>query len=158
MEHELVGRYPGGERHVELSPGGNVEVHPLLVGEPRHGSTQERLRCVGDSGPKRIDRFTTTVPKVLLVIDERRGAELDGEIKHAAPTNVENAVNNLGGIGEQTGGQWPHGLHRFRSRNTQQAERNPKTDLRRAHQRKTSLGERRRHAIAHHVAVVVEAV
>ena len=42
-----AGRHAGRQGHVQLAAGGDVEPHPLLVGQPGHGRAQEGLGGVG---------------------------------------------------------------------------------------------------------------
>ena len=52
VQHEAAGGHAGRERDVELTAGGDIEVHTLLVGQARHGSAQEGLGGVGDAFPQ----------------------------------------------------------------------------------------------------------
>ena len=117
MQDEFVGRHPGDKRNVKFAAGGDIEVHPLLVGQLSHRFTQERLGGIGNARAEGIDRFATPVAKVLFVVDECGRTELGCKIEDIAATDVEDSAEDLGRIRQQTGGKRPHVLHRLRSRN-----------------------------------------
>ena len=94
---------------MEFAAGGDVEVHAFLMGEAGHRPAQERLRGVGDTVAECLDRLAAAITEMLLVVDENRGAELLSELKRVAPSDVEHAVDDLGRVGQQAGGQRTHG-------------------------------------------------
>ena len=62
----------------------------------------------GDTIAECLDRLTTAITEMLLVVDENRGAELLSKLKRVAPSDVEHAVDDLGRVGQQAGGQRTH--------------------------------------------------
>ena len=57
---------PAGRATIQLATGGDVEQHPLLVGEPGHRLAQERLRRVDDVlVAERVDGLAAAVAQVL---------------------------------------------------------------------------------------------
>ena len=88
VHHTGAGGHSGGEHHVQLATGRDVEPHPLVVGEPGHRLAQERLR--GVDRPLRAERrdgLATPVADVLLVVHEQRRAEFGGEVADRAPAD-----------------------------------------------------------------------
>ena len=105
VQHEAVGGHAGRERDVELAAGGHVEVHALLVGQPRHRQAQERLGGVGHPVTERGDGLAATGPEVRLVVHEQRGAEPGGELLEVAAPDAQAALAHRGRVGEQVEGQ-----------------------------------------------------
>ena len=109
VQHESLSRNPGVERNMEFATGCDVEVHAFLMGEAGHRPAQKRLRGVGDTIAECLDRLTAAITEMLFVVDENRGAELLSKLKRVAPSDVEHAVDDLGRVGQQAGGQRTHG-------------------------------------------------
>ena len=89
MEDQPLGRHAGGQRDMELTPGGDVEVHALLVCEPGHGPAEKGLGGVGDPVPPGLDRLPAGVPQVCLVINEDRRPELVDQLEHVDAADVQ---------------------------------------------------------------------
>ena len=92
MEHESVGRDPGGQGDVELPPGGHVENHALFVGQAGHGHAEEGLGGVGHTVSPRLHRLAAPDPKVRLVVDEQRRAIFLGELGYRDVLTVQLAI------------------------------------------------------------------
>ncbi len=102
VQHQLVGRYAGGEGHVDLTPGGHVEVHALLVGEAGHGLAQKGLGGVGHALAEGGSSLATAAPQVELVVHEEGRAELVGQRQEIAPADRQPPVRvDLGRVGQQ---------------------------------------------------------
>ena len=56
-----------------------------------------------------LDRLAAAITEMLLVVDENRGSELLRKLKGVASSDVEHAVDDLGRVGQQAGGQRTHG-------------------------------------------------
>ena len=89
VEHETVRGDAGRERDVELTTRGDIEAHALLVGQPCHGSAQERLGGVRDAVAPGGDGVAARVPQVVLVVDEQRRAEFLGQLEEVDAADVE---------------------------------------------------------------------
>ena len=81
VQDQAVGGHAGGQGHVQLAARGHVEVHALLVGQPGHGHAQERLGRVGHAVAEGGHRLAAAGPQVVLVVDEQRRAELGGQVE-----------------------------------------------------------------------------
>ena len=57
---------------MELTTGGDVEVHALLVGQPGHGSAQEGLGGVCHTVAPGRDGLPAGAAQMVLVVDEKR--------------------------------------------------------------------------------------
>ena len=97
VEHQPVGGDPGGQGHVELPAGGDVEAHALVVGQSGHGQAEEGLGGVGHAVAPRLDRPAAPFPQVDLVVDEQGGAEPVGQVDHVDTTDPESSVGSHGG-------------------------------------------------------------
>ena len=103
VEHEALRRHAGGESHMELARGRDVEGHALIVGQPGHGPTEEGLGGVGHAVSPGLDRLAAASPQVRLVVDEERGAELLGRIDEVhGPDRQPVPLVNRGSHGQKT--------------------------------------------------------
>ena len=89
VQDEPGGGYPGRQGDVELSAGGDVEVHALLVGQPGHGPAEEGLGGVGHTVTPGGDRLPAGAAQVVLVVDEQRRAELGGQVEQVDAPDPE---------------------------------------------------------------------
>ena len=93
VERARARRHTGGHRHVEFPAGGDIEQQPLVVGELRHRSAQERLGGVDHAfGPESGNRLATASAQMRFVVHEQRGAVLLGQRLDGDPTDLEPAV------------------------------------------------------------------
>jgi hypothetical protein len=108
VEDEPLRRDSGREGDVQLATGGDIEVHPLLVGQLGHREAQERLRGVGHAVAEGIDGLPAPSPQVGLVVDEQGRAEPLGQLDQVAPADGEPAVGgDHGGVRQQRPRQRP---------------------------------------------------
>ncbi len=163
VHHQVRARDAGRQRDGEFAAGGHVEMHALFVGEAGHRPAQKRLRGIGDAVAERVDGFAAASPQVLLVVDEQRAAVLGDQVVDTHATDGEHAVaGHAGVVGQQrqrngTGHDLAP-LHRVGRRDADEIETGCETGPCRFTQPQTGLGELGRDAVAHDVAVVVEAV
>ena len=92
VQHESLGREPGGQGHVQLAAGSHVEVQTLVAHQLRHGAAEKRLGRIGHSavaedGP----RLTAACPYVVLVVDDQRRTERTGQVDEITTRNRETA-------------------------------------------------------------------
>ena len=101
VEHESVRRDTRMERHVHLAAGGNVEIHPFVMGESCHGRREKRLGRVCNPVAERHHRFTAPQPKLLLVVDEQWSPVFRSEFEHVDGADGESPDDNGGRVGEK---------------------------------------------------------
>ena len=116
VQDQPIGRHPGGQGDMELATGRHVEAHPLFVGEPGHGHTQERFGGVRHTVPPRLDSLAAHGPEMCLVVDEQRRAELLGQAGQVDTADAQAAGRvDLGchreqAAGDRTGGICDRGI------------------------------------------------
>ena len=98
MDHESFCRHPGRKGDQGFPFGGHVDADALLMGQPGHRQAEERLGGVGGCHRRRRHGLTTALPKVALVVDEERRAELRGQVEGVAPGDRQAAVATDGGV------------------------------------------------------------
>ena len=76
VHHQAVGGHACVQRQEELTTGGHVYVHALLVGEPGHGPAEERLARICHPATEGGHCLAAPRPEVRLVVDEQGRAEL----------------------------------------------------------------------------------
>ncbi len=164
VQDEAVGGHAGGEGHVELAAGGDVEAHALLVGQAGHGHAQERLGGVGHAVAPGRHRLAAGGAQVGLVVDEQRACRGLGRgrarrtrrstgvrrRRRAAVRGSRVAVDRTGRDG--------HRSHRLGRVHAEEAEPDGQPDARRLDQPQPGLGQSRVDVVGQDRAVVVEAV
>ena len=113
------------------------------------------------SGAEGGDRLPAAGPQVGLVVDEQRRAELGGQLEPGRTPPIEElAVGaDRGVVGQERRRDAAQpGSHRLGRGHAEQVEADRQPDAGRLDQPQPGLGQLGRHVVAHHVAVVVEAV
>ena len=93
VHHEPIRGNAGGQRHVQLAAGGDVEPQALGVDQSRHRAAQERLGRVDHPAvTEHGHRGATPGAEVVLVVHEQRRAELPGQVLDADAADEQTAV------------------------------------------------------------------
>ena len=86
-------RHAGRQDDVQLAAAGDVEQHPLVVGQAGHRPAEERLgRVGGPLVPEGVDGLAAAGAEVRLVVDEDRRAVDRGELVDPAAADDQRAV------------------------------------------------------------------
>ena len=98
VHRDLFGRYPGGQRHLELAAGTDVDAEAFRAHPAQHRPGAERLRGVEHPpiGAERLQVLAAPRPDVFLVADVQRRAELGGQIPHVHAAERQHAAGSPG--------------------------------------------------------------
>ena len=94
VHRDLLRRHPGGQRHLELAAGADVDAEALGADPAQHRPGAERLGGVEHPpfGAERLQVLAAARPDVILVADVQRGAELGRQVTHVDPAERQHAA------------------------------------------------------------------